>query len=460
MAGVSAIGVGSNLDLASLLDDLQAAEQTKLTQISTQQASYKARISAYSQIQSALEAVQTAAAALGKAETISAVKGTVTGEAVTVTTEAGAIPGSYQISVEQLATAQRLQSAAFTDRAAQIGSGGTIEITLADGSTKTIELGGDTSLDGVVKAINGTDDAGVHATVVSDGSGNSYLMLTSKSEGEQAAVQGITVTGNDELGAVLSYDAASGGTFTVQQPAQDAKLTVNGIEVTSASNVVSGVIDNVTLTLSAVTPADGTPSTVTVSRDPSAASKAVQSFVTAYNALQTTIGNLTAFDVEKETQSALTGDSTTRSIQNSLAGALRITTSEGSLRTLSQLGITTNPTNGQLQLDQTALDEALAENPADVVRLLAGTGGLAESMQAATSAALGDNGTIKARTDGLQLTVDSLEARYERTEASIEATMEIYRQQFTQLDVLVAQMTQTSEYLTQQFANLSSSNNK
>src|SRR3546814_2910806 len=107
-----------------------------------------------------------------------------------------------------------------------------------------------------------------------------------------------------------------------------------------------------------------------------------------------------------------------------MAAALRVVGGEGSLRTLSQLGITTNPTTGKLELDQAKLDKALDENPADAMRLFGGTGGLAEKMQAAADAILGSNGSIQTRTDGLQDTVDSLQDQYDRTKVSIQATMD------------------------------------
>src|SRR5690606_10317752 len=181
----------------------------------------------------------------------------------------------------------------------------------------------------------------------------------------------------------------------------------------------------------------------------------VKAFVDAYNSLQSTIADLTAFDVSSESQSALTGDGTTRNIQSTIAAALRVVGGEGTLRTLSQLGITSNPTSGKLELDETKLDKALAGNPADVARLFGGAGGLAEKMKTATDGILGSNGSIKTRTEGLQETVESLQDQYDRTKVSIQATMDNYRAQFTRLDALVAQMNSLSSYLTQQFEAMS-----
>jgi len=456
MASITSLGSGSGLELESILKQLQTAEETRLTQITSRQTSYQTRISAYSKVQSAVEAVQKAAASLGDTATLGAVKNSVSGDGLTVKTAAGAVPGNYKIAITSLASAQTLKSGAVEDRAAQLDAGGSIQITLAGGDTATIELGSDTSLNGVAKAINGSDEAGVRATIITDGNGDSYLMLTSKATGEKASVQSIA-SDNAAVQAVIGYQHGSASAMTEQQAAKNAEITINGIAIESQSNTINEAIDGVTLELTATTAADEFV-TVSVTSDPSVLSKAVKSFVDAYNALQTTIANLTAFDVKAETQSALTGDGTTRGIQSSMAAALRVVGNEGTLRTLSQLGIATNPTTGKLELDQTKLDKALADNPADAARLFGGTGGLAERMKTATEGILGDQGSIKARTEGLQETVDRLQDQYDRTKVSIDATMKNYRTQFSRLDALVAQMNSTSAYLTQQFDALSGNN--
>ncbi|MBO1111074.1 flagellar filament capping protein FliD [Bordetella petrii] len=454
MASITSLGSGSGLtNLEDMLDQLQKAEETRLTQITTRQSSFKTRISAYSKIQSAVEAVQKAAAGLGDSATLNAVKSSVSGEGLTVKAEAGAVAGNYKIGITSLAASQTLKSGAVADRTAAMGAGGSIEITLANDETTTIELGSDTSLDGVAKAINSSDEAGVRATIITDGNGDSYLMLTSKDTGEQAAVKSIT-SDNTAVQDVVGYQAGSASPMTEQQAARNAQITINGIDVESQSNTIDKAIDGVTLELTATTAAGETVN-VSVTNDPSVMSKAVSTFVDAYNSLQSTIADLTAFDVDTESQSALTGDGTTRSIQSSMAAALRVVGSEGTLRTLSQLGITSDPTTGKLQLDQGKLDKALDENPADVARLFGGSGGLAEKMQAATDGILGSKGSIQTRTNGLQDTVDTLQDQYDRTKVSIQATMDNYRAQFTRLDALVTQMNGISNYLTQQFNAMS-----
>lgn len=452
MANITSLGSGSGLALEDMLQKLQTAEEKKLTLITNRQSSVNAQISAYSKIQNAIEAVQKAALALGEPATLGAVKSTVSSDALTVKTEAGAVAGDYKVDVSQLAQAQVLKSGPVSNRTAQMGSGGEMTLTLAGGTINTVQLGDDTSLDGVAKAINASDETDVRATIVTDNNGDSYLLLTSKTTGTQAAVKSIT-SDNAVVNDVVAFDTAGGtSNLTEEQKATNALLTINDISVESQTNIVTGAIDGVTLTLTGTTAAS-----ISISSDPSVTSKAVQSFVDAYNTLQSTFTSLTAFDVSAKTQSVLTGDGTTRNIQSTLAAALRVVSGEGSLQTLSQLGVTSDPKTGQLKLDQTKLDKALADNPADVARVFGGTGGLAKKMDMAAKGFMSDQGAIKTRTDGLAETVESLQDQYDRSKRQIDATMDLYRAQFSKLDVLVAQMQNTSNYLTQQFAALAKS---
>ncbi|KQZ98237.1 MAG: flagellar filament capping protein FliD [Achromobacter sp.] len=459
MATITNLGANSGLPLEDILTKLQAAEEKKLQQYTVRQTSFETRVTAYGQLKSAVEAVQKAAAALGKPETLGAVKGSVTGgDALTATVAAeGAVAGQYTINVKNVATSQTLQSGAVADRKASNGATGSFEIELADGTKKTVDLKDDTSLNGIVKAVNADDTLGVRATVITDGDGKSYLMMTAKDTGVQASVKSITVTGDQSLKDVLSYSSTDAANSKMTATAAvDAEIDINGITIKSGTNNISTAIDGVTLNLSSKTEA-GKPITLKLESDPSVASKAIQSFVTAYNTLQTTIKNLTAFDAAAATNQPLTGDGTTRAIQSSLASALQFVTGEGTMRSLADLGITTNPQTRQLTLDQTKLDKALATNSADVARMLTGENGLAANFDKATKDILSDTGSIKTKTDGLAKSIANVKDQYTRAKAAGEASLELMRAQFVQLDKFVAQQSVTANYLTQQFAAMNKS---
>lgn len=461
MASITNLGSVSGLPLEETLKKLQDAEDKKLSIYTTRAQSYQTRIDAYAKVQSALEALQKSAAVLGKTETMAAIKGSVTGgTALTATVAAeGAVAGQYVIEVKNLARAQSLQSGAVADRTAKHGDTGSFEIELADGTKRTIDLKGDTSLNGIVKAINADDKSGLRATVINDGNGNNYLMLTAKDTGVQASVKNITVTGDQSLKDILSFSTAADGTTTgmANNKAEDAEVAINGITVRSGSNNVSKAIDGVTLNLTEKTEA-GKPITLKLEADTSVANKAIQDFVKNYNTLQSTIKSLTAFDAKAATNQPLTGDGTTRSIQASMTNALQAVLGEGSVRSLADLGITTDPQTRQLKLDQTKLDKALTENPADVTKLLTGDkDGLAKKFDTAFKDVLGSTGSLKTRTDGLAKSISDLDAQQKRAKAASDAEMDQLRTRFVALDKYVSQLAVTGNYLTQQFAAMNKS---
>jgi flagellar hook-associated protein 2 len=127
------------------------------------------------------------------------------------------------------------------------------------------------------------------------------------------------------------------------------------------------------------------------------------------------------------------------------------------MRSLADLGITTNPQTRQLTLDQTKLDKALAGNSADVARMLTGENGLAANFAKATKDILSDTGSIKTKTDGLAKSIANVKDQYTRAKAAGEAQLELMRTQFVQLDKFVAQQSVTANYLTQQFAAMNKS---
>ena len=199
--------------------------------------------------------------------------------------------------------------------------------------------------------------------------------------------------------------------------------------------------------------------------------KAITDWVTAYNSLQSTINSLTKYvpvDAGAGSQSAsngaLVGDANVRGIQSQLRGLLTEVQS-GSVQIMAQLGITQDPvkgsdgTVGNLKVDTDKLKKALTENPNAVQQYFVGDGkktGMATQMNntltTMLSTSTGSAGVIQNAKDGINKTLKTLGERYDAMEATIDATMARYKTQFTSLDVLVTKMTNTANYLTQQFS--------
>ena len=461
---ISVIGVGSGLPLDELLSDLRASENIALQQIKTRQADVQNRISAYGKIKSAFEAFQKAGQTLSKEGTFGAFKANTSAESFSATAETSAVSGQYNITVESLANTQTLVAQGLASRTDANGTDGVITFTFGDGSTKTLDLTGkDTSIDGIIEAINADDRLGVQATVLNDGSATPYrLMLSSTETGTDAAITQIDITGNtDGAGSPLEdlLNFGTAGSTLQEQAASNAEITVNGITITSQTNSIEDAIEGVKLNLTEANP--GKIETLSITRDDSTAKSSIETFVKAYNALQGTIKSLTSYNTETQTANTLTGDSMARRIQNEAREIVNSFTSSGDVRTLSQMGITTNLTSGELTIDQEKLTAALENNLGDVQNLLTGGNGIATRLEQSAENILDANGLIAAATNGAKSISERLQEQFETTSARIDARMANYKQQFSALDGMIAEMNSLSSYLTQQMGmlgNLSSGN--
>ena len=469
MASITNLGVGSGLNLSDILDSMQTAEKAALTPISKQQSSYTAKLSAYATLKSALTTFQTANTTLNNASLFSATTATSTSSAFSATTSGSSVAaGKYTISVTQLAQAQTLTSAVQSSNTAALGdssaSSRTLSIALADGSSKDITLtSAQTSLTGMRDAINGAN-AGVSASIIKVSDGSYRLSVSANESGSSKAVSTIKVTGDDTLAGIVGYDAsATSNGMTESVTAQNAKLTVNNVAIESSSNTISDALEGITLNLSDVT--SGT-QTLTIASDTTKANAAITGWVSAYNTLQDTFSSLTkytAVDVGTDSQDSSNGalgDSTLRTIQNQLKSLLTNAASSSTFKTMAQIGVTSNPTTGQLEVDSDKLSKSLKNNMSDVKEMIIGDGkttGIATIVSSNLTSWLSSTGIVQSATDGVSKTLNALTVQYNSVNDRINDTITRLKAQFTQLDVVMSSLNQTSSYLTQQFDTSNSS---
>ncbi|MDF3836537.1 flagellar filament capping protein FliD [Cupriavidus basilensis] len=473
---ISSIGVGSNLDLATLLDNLQKAEEKKLTDLTAKQTTHTNKLSAYGLLQASLATFQNAASALGMASLYNSTTTTSSNTGtLTVSADKTAVAGSYAIDVTQLAQSQTLVSKGVVDGTGMaLGNAKiTIEFGTTDGTTFTpgtakaasININGtNNTLSGIRDAINASN-SGVTASIVNDGGSTPYrLVLTSNTTGAASSMR-VSVDSNGSgdpstISGLLAYDPAGTKAMKENIAAADAKLTINGIAVTSPTNTVQGAAQGLTLNL-----VSKNTSTVTVTTDTGAMATAVQNFVTAYNGLQTTAAKLTSVDQTSKSGSILTGDGTLRAIQNQLRSIFntpQTASNDKSLVNLTQVGIKFNK-DGTMALDTSKLNKALTENRTGVAQLFSGVdgkSGYGNQLSNMAKSFSDTKGLLTTATEGVNSNIKNLKTTYTKTSASIDATMARYRAQFQQLDSIMTKMNATKTYLTQQFNAMNNSSNK
>ncbi len=464
MAAISSLGVGSGLQLSDILDSLTTAEKASLQPISAQQSSYTAKLSAYGSLKSALVSFQTANTALNKADLFTATTTSSSSSAFSATTSGSAIPGKYTISVSQLAQAQTLTTKTTQpDNKTAIASSDSV-LTIQQGGGKdpvNINISAaNSSLSGIRDAINKAE-AGVSASIINVGNGQYRLSITANDTGSDNAMT-LSVSGDSALQSFMGYDASGNGGMQESVTAQNAKLKVNNVDIENSSNTISDALENITLNLSDTTTGN---QTLTISKDSSKAETAINAWVTAYNALQDTFASLTKYTAvdsgtdQDKNNGALLGDSTLRTIQTQLKSMLS-SSGSSTLKTLSSIGITSDPSTGKLNTDTTKLETALKNNPDSIKDMIVGDGkntGITTVMGTNLTSWLSSTGIIQTATDGVSKTLNNLTEQYNAASDRIDNTVARYKAQFTQLDVMINSLNSTSSYLTQQFQSSTSS---
>ncbi|RDU97419.1 flagellar filament capping protein FliD [Trinickia dinghuensis] len=434
---------GSSLDVNTLVQVLVNAKTAGHTAVlAHQQQSDNAVISALSAIKSVLSSLKTSLTGLADGSVFSQFAATASGKGIeaTATAAAGAAAGSYSVFVEQLAAANQISSKAFT-RDATLGTG-TLTIGVGSGSM-SIELDSkNNTLAGLAQAINGAaDNPGVTAAVVK-GSDGEHLVLTSKQTG---AANTVSVS----AGAGVDANLATAN-FKQVTAAQDAKLTVSGNPVTSASNVVKDALTGVTLTLTS--PAVGTTQTVGIESDTTAIGKAVQGFADAYNAWVSAQKAQSAYDPTTRQAAPLLGDSMLNSAVNSIGRIMSSGVSVGGKTySLAQIGLDLQH-DGTLAFSSSKLQSSLKSEPTGVSSVFNGTNGIGQQLDKLLNEyTLSTIGQLDKRSASINDELTSITKQQSDLTTYQQTLTAQYNAQFNALNRLLTTVSNNKTYLNQLF---------
>lgn len=388
MANLSLSGLGSNLDVTSIVSQLMTVERRPLDLLATQAQKTQTKLSAFGQLKSLLSTFQNAMDGLGT-DKFSTLRATIAdGSLASVTATSKAAEGRHTLEVQTLAESQKVASDPFTATTDAVGTGTlTFQFGTWNGATftdskasRTVTIGaGQNTLAGVRDAINAAG-IGVSASLVNDGTGP-RLVLASSDTGTKNTLK-VTVadddgTPTDTSGlSRLAYDpaAAAGAGRNLAQTAAavDATFKLDGMQVTSASNTVSDALEGVTINL--LKGAPGTTTSLTVARDSSGAQGAVATFVMAWNDLRNTLSTLTGYDAKTKKSGTLQGEALALTIETNMRRVLNTPPPglTGSYTSLSQVGVTMNK-DGTLAFSVPKFQAALAKSPESVAALFGTT---------------------------------------------------------------------------------------
>lgn len=450
MAGLSAPGVGSGLDVNNLVTQLVAAERAPVEQrIARTQSGIDTKLSALGVMRGVLSTLQSSVGALRTENQVLARRAVSSDPTVLRATASTSAPvGTYSVEVLSLATTHKLVSKAYSG-----GSGsvvGTGDMTfMQNGKEFVVSATSGMTLAQLRDAINAApDNAGIRASIVQADDG-ARMVYTAAASG---SAQAITVSVHPPNGALsdLGYEPGQGQgqtpPMTVLSPAKDAEVKVEGFAVSAAGNTVATALEGVTLDLVAAKP--GTTVTVTVSPDVASVKEKIAKFVTDYNNAAATMSSQRSYDAGTRKAGPLLGDSTLLGVESRLRRDITgvVAALPGAPRTLSEIGIGFGA-DGRLAINDSRLTAALQSDAAGVAKVLAGEGGIAKRIHATLDGAIGLGGQVVARTDSLQTQRRDLQKQRDALEVRMQLIEANYRQQFGALDAMLSDMQSTGRYL-------------
>lgn len=472
---ISSAGLGSGLDINSIVSQLVAVEQQPIKLLQAKVSTLQTKMSVFGQVKSELSALQDAASALMSSSTWSGM-GFTSGNtaALSGTATSTAVAGSHTVTVNNLVTGQTLKTAAVTTGTA-MGTSGTLTFYkgyyntdspikfVTSGAADTVTVSSTDTLSDVVASINAKSSTlGVTASIVSSG-GKDQLVIRGNTAGASAAFQVDASAGLEQLrympsdavtsgGAAVASAATSAQDMTYGQLAADASVTIDGITVTSATNTVSDALTGVTLNLLAPTT---TSTQITINTDKATMKAKIQAFQDAYNTLYADLKTQTAYNATTKTGGPLLGDNTASSLQSmlrTLVGAAGPASS--TLGRLSDLGLEIQK-DGSIKTNTTKLDTAL-QNPTNVKNFfaaVAGTSsgnGIAKRVYDFAFGALGVGGNVSGHSTAFQKSIDQNNATISKFNDHIVAYRKQLLAQYTALDTRMAKLNGLSSYVSQQ----------
>lgn len=439
MAGITLSGL-NGLDTGSIVEQLMKLEAVPQSRLKTQLTSAQSAQTTLQGLNTQVAALATQAKELAEPKGWQTLGVTSSSTDVAVRGTTGGVPSSFEVTVDRVATAHRLSFAATARTSDVVVTGGTTVQLEVGGTTRTLETG-DGTLGGLVSALNASG-TGLRATTVRLDDGSNRLVVTAADTGSAGAFTLTQADGSDLL---------SGATV---RAGEDARVTIGGDTVTSASNTFGDTVPGVAFT---VTPASvGTTVQVTSAVDGSAVGDKVAKLVESVNAALSRIDALSSYNATTRTAGVLARETAVRGTRDDLLDSIY---PEGG-GSLASLGIQTTR-DGRLVFDRAAFDKAYAADPAATQAAFTGTAagatGFASRVQRAAEAASDPyDGTLSAAVVGRGQSIERLEDRISDWDARLELRRTTLARQYTALDTALSQLNSQSSWLSSQLGSLSS----
>jgi flagellar hook-associated protein 2 len=449
-AGISFGGLASGLDTQAIIKALVAVEERPIFALEKTKSSLGKQKSLFGDLNGLLEKLTTAAKKLKTTSDFLQMKATSSNEEMlTASASSTATPGTYEVQVLALAKGQVNRAGAASASGAIANTSSPVSFSVDIGGN-THFISADNNLDAIASAINnnaGLTEDGVRAEVIDTGASapaaDRYQLVI---RGDNPGVENAFTINYDDGGTGFQDLITEFNDPTTAIAATDAKINVNGIDIYRSSNTIADLFGGITLELNSASADPLAPETVsiTVATDGEETSAKVKEFVDAYNNIVDFFETQNALDEEGKAKSELFGDTTMRSIRGSLrniVGGSVLGTGNEAFQLLSQIGIKSD-TKGKLEFNQSAFEEALAEDENAVTALFAdSTTGIAARIETQLDLYTDSvDGLIKTRNDGFDRRIKQTTSRIDDAERRLVTYQQQLTTKYANLETLLSRL--------------------
>jgi flagellar hook-associated protein 2 len=304
------------------------------------------------------------------------------------------------------------------------------------------------SINDILKAIN-SSEAGVTATY--DGANNRFV-LTNNTTGN------VGLTMQDVTGNFLAATGLSSGTL---QAGTNLQYSINGGNTaTSESNTIDA--SSIGLTGLSITALEKGSTSITVSPDTSTIATAITDFVNDYNTVQnyinsqttisttttSTTGSTDSTTTTTSTPGVLMGDMDAEGIATNLRQLVDASPLSGVIKSLNDMGITSNGTDNTLTTSSDVLNDALTNNLSQISQLFTNsTTGIASTVNSYLTNTLSTTGVVKTKEQDLTKQYSALATSITNLQTKITSDEKEMQNQFVEMEDAISSIDVDKEYL-------------
>lgn len=305
------------------------------------------------------------------------------------------------------------------------------------------------------------NDSGLdaNASVIQVNKKSIRLAINSNETGSENSISFSEEKGNSLLESIgmleKSGDRAEasnkkGGFVKGDSELLDASFNVNGVDIIQSSNVVTNVIEGITINLNKAHAVDDEADTISISPDSVAFKKEIEGFIKDYNDTIKYINAKLSTNPIDNTRGVFASNFGVRNLRNKIRNIV-ISNNENvesdSIKSLRDIGIEIQR-DGTLKIeDEDKLDESLKNNSKVIQSLFSSEDGIADKIDKELKRFTRAGGVISDSQSSIKIQIRNIDSRSKRINERIDRKRSSLSKQFIDLQRLLSSLNTQQSYL-------------